>query len=85
MRRLVFAFAVALMLVSPAAGADVGIQAYELPRGGGYPHDVAVGADGIVWYTAQRDGKLYNCRDVQEMQCTITSGPGSGKSVKVNR
>ena len=30
---------------------------------------------------AQRDGKLYNCRDVQEMQCTITSG----KSVKVNR
>src|SRR5947199_4418384 len=58
MRRLVFALAVALMLVSPAAGADVGIQAYELPRGGGYPHDIAVGADGIVWYTAQRDGKL---------------------------
>src|SRR5438132_743239 len=58
MRHLVFALAVALMLVSPAAGADVGIQAYELPKGGGYPHDVAVGADGIVWYTAQRDGKL---------------------------
>jgi hypothetical protein len=34
---------------------------------------------------AKSDGKLYNCRDVQEMQCTITSGPGSGKSVKVNR
>src|SRR5437660_7970977 len=58
MRHLVFALAVALMLVSPAAGVDVGIQAYELPKGGGYPHDVAVGADGIVWYTAQRDGKL---------------------------
>ena len=34
---------------------------------------------------AKSDGKLYNCRDVQEMQCTITSGPGSGKSLKVNR
>src|SRR5437588_563681 len=54
MRHLVFALAVALMLVSPAAGADVGIQAYELPKGGGYPHDVAVGADGIVWYTGQQ-------------------------------
>jgi virginiamycin B lyase len=43
-----------------AAGdaADVAIRTYELPKGGGYPHDVAVGADGIVWYTAQRDGKL---------------------------
>lgn len=40
------------------AGAEVAIQAYELPRGGGAPHDVAVGADGIVWYTAQRDGQL---------------------------
>jgi transporter family protein len=25
---------------------------------GGYPHDVAVGADGIAWYTAQRVGAL---------------------------
>jgi hypothetical protein len=33
---------------------------------------------------AKSDGKLYNCRDVQETQCTIVSGPGSGKSVKVN-
>jgi len=34
---------------------------------------------------AKSDGKLYNCRDVNEMQCTITSGPGSGKSIKVTR
>jgi len=47
-------FAVAL---SPARG-DVKAQAFALPSGGGYPHDVAVGGDGIVWYTAQRDGKL---------------------------
>src|SRR5712692_5300138 len=58
MSRLVLAFSLALTLVSPAAGADVSIQAYELPKGGGYPHDLAVGADGIVWYTAQRSGPL---------------------------
>lgn len=40
------------------AAAEVKTQTYALPSGGGSPHDVAVGADGIVWYTAQRDGKL---------------------------
>jgi virginiamycin B lyase len=49
---------VALALLSPAARAEVATRSYALPAGGGYPHDVAVGADGIVWYTAQRDGKL---------------------------
>ena len=50
----------ALHLAVPvlAAPADVAIKAYALPKDGGYPHDVAVGADGMVWYTAQRDGKL---------------------------
>jgi len=77
MRRLVFALAVALMLVSPAAGADVGIQAYELPRGGGYPHDVAVGADGIVWYTAQRDGKLGRLDPATGKVELVPLGPGA--------
>src|SRR5512144_564350 len=45
-----------LCLPSPAS-ADVAVQAYALPPGGG-PHDVAVGTDGIVWYTAQRGGQL---------------------------
>ena len=58
MRRVVHAFAVALLVFPALAHAEVRIQTYELPRGGGHPHDVAVGADGIVWYTAQRDGKL---------------------------
>ena len=40
------------------AEAQVSTQAYSLPSGGGHPHDVAVGKDGIVWYTAQGDGKL---------------------------
>jgi hypothetical protein len=30
---------------------------------------------------ARPDGTIYNCRDVKETQCTITSGPGSGKAV----
>jgi virginiamycin B lyase len=55
----VLALAVVALLLGPAAAsAEVTVKAYALPPGGGYPHDVAVGADGIVWYTAQRDGKL---------------------------
>jgi virginiamycin B lyase len=43
---------------SPDADPAVATRVYELPKGGGYPHDVAVSDDGVVWYTAQRDGKL---------------------------
>jgi len=57
MRRLLTALSFAVLAL-PAAAADVTTHGYPLPRGGGYPHDVAVSADGIVWYTAQRDGKL---------------------------
>jgi virginiamycin B lyase len=49
---------IALLSGPVAAWAEVSVKAYPLPAGGGSPHDVAVGADGIVWYTAQRDGKL---------------------------
>ena len=56
MRRLLLALS--LVIVALPAGAEVTSRVYPLPRGGGGPHDVAVGRDGIVWYTAQRDGKL---------------------------
>ena len=56
MRRLLLALS--LVIVALPAGAEVTSHVYPLPRGGGGPHDVAVGRDGIVWYTAQRDGKL---------------------------
>jgi virginiamycin B lyase len=46
------------LLLAATAGADVAIQAFALPAGGGFPHDVAVDAAGIVWYTAQRSGQL---------------------------
>src|SRR5438034_333022 len=57
MRLTRLALVVVLLLLPPAARAEVVVQAYELPKGGG-PHDVAVGADGVVWYTAQRAGQL---------------------------
>jgi virginiamycin B lyase len=58
MRHVVGALVIVLLALPTVAPAEVRIQTYELPKGGGAPHDVAVGADGIVWYTAQRDGKL---------------------------
>jgi virginiamycin B lyase len=58
MGRVLLALVLVLGALPAAARADVTVKAYALPRGGGSPHDVAVGADGIVWYTAQRDGKL---------------------------
>lgn len=48
---------VALSLVPCAALAQVDIRAYDVPKGS-HPHDVAVDAAGIVWYTAQRTGHL---------------------------
>jgi virginiamycin B lyase len=57
MHRLLPALIVTLLWLPSVAAAEVAVQAYALPAGGG-PHDVAVGADGIVWYTAQRAGQL---------------------------
>jgi virginiamycin B lyase len=50
--------ALSFVILALPATADVTTRTYTLPRGGGFPHDVAVTADGVVWYTAQRDGKL---------------------------
>ncbi len=58
MRRWLIAFILPLLALPSAAWAEVAIQAYPLPSGGGAPHDVAVGGDGIAWYTAQRTGQL---------------------------
>jgi virginiamycin B lyase len=57
MRRALLTVAVALVALAPGAAAEVTVQAYSVPAGG-RPHDVAVGTDGIVWYTAQRSGHL---------------------------
>jgi virginiamycin B lyase len=57
MRRMVLIAFIAVLLAATAR-ADVAVQVFALPSGGGFPHDVAVGTDGIVWYTAQRSGQL---------------------------
>ena len=57
MRRALLGLVITLLWLPSTASAEVAVQAYPLPSGGG-PHDVAVGADGIVWYTAQRSGHL---------------------------
>ncbi|MBI4573973.1 MAG: SMP-30/gluconolactonase/LRE family protein [candidate division NC10 bacterium] len=77
MRRSLFAFVVALLLATPAAHAEVSVQAYTLPNGGGSPHDVAVGADGIAWYTAQRSGHLGRLDPATGKVDLIRLGPGA--------
>jgi virginiamycin B lyase len=57
MRRMVLIAFIAVLLAATAR-ADVAVHVFALPSGGGFPHDVAVGTDGIVWYTAQRSGQL---------------------------
>lgn len=56
MRTNWLAASIFLLLASPAA-ADFQTKTYKVPDGAG-PHDVAVSADGIVWYTAQAQGAL---------------------------
>jgi virginiamycin B lyase len=57
-RRALLVLLTALVVLPDAAPAEIVRQSYALPAGGGSPHDVAVGPDGIVWYTAQRNGAL---------------------------
>ena len=68
---------VAALAAPPAgAGADVTVRAYAVPAGG-HPHDVAVGAEGIVWYTAQRSGHLGRLDPATGAVELIALGPGA--------
>ena len=71
--------AVMLLLVGlPLAGtAGVAIRAYDLPRSGGYPHDVAAATDGAVWYTAQPSGQLGRLDPSTGTVELIALGPGA--------
>lgn len=57
MRAAVALAFLAVIIAAAPAGAEVQIQSFPVPQGA-RPHDVAVDADGIVWYTAQRQGAL---------------------------
>jgi virginiamycin B lyase len=77
MRSSLLTLVVALALLPPPARAEVEARAYPLPAGGGYPHDVAVGADGIVWYTAQRTGQLGRLEPATGRVALIPLGAGA--------
>jgi virginiamycin B lyase len=76
MRRVVLTALIAVLLASTAR-ADVAVQAFALPSGGGFPHDVAVDADGIVWYTAQRSGQLGRLTPASGKVDLVALGRGS--------
>src|SRR6476661_1552154 len=46
--------AAAVLLALRSHGA-LTVTEYRIPRPGAFPHDPAVGADGIVWYTDQQN------------------------------
>src|SRR2546425_4003558 len=54
------AFAV-ILCFAPAPGSQLAaplVVEYPLPRAKAFPHDPAVGADGIVWYTDQANSYI---------------------------
>lgn len=53
----------------------VGVAEY--PITGSRPHDVAVAPDGIVWYTAQRSGRLDRLDPETGEVTEVSLGPGS--------
>jgi len=79
MRRSLLAVIVMALVLIPAsaARAEIATQTYTLPAGGGYPHDVAVGKDGIVWYTAQRSGQLGRLDPATGKVELVPLGPGA--------
>ena len=76
MRRLLLTALLAL-LFGATARADVGVEAFPLPAGGGYPHDVAVDAEGTAWYTAQRSGQLGRLDSASGKVDLVSLGRGS--------
>lgn len=69
------AFAVSLPLTSAAMAAPAGSTSVTCPGPGCSCKTVTVHT-----CDARPNGSLYNCRDVQETQCTVTSG--SVKAIK---
>ena len=69
--------ALALTLVAGASAATgLRVQEYPVPAGT-HPHDVAVAADGTVWYTAQHTGKLGRLDPRTGQTTEIPLGDGS--------
>lgn len=78
MRLSLMAVAMALVLVTASAQADIVRQAFALPKGAG-PHDVAPAPEpgGVVWYTAQAQGALGRLHPATGTVEQIALGDGS--------
>lgn len=75
LRPLLVASVLFALTLLPAT-AEVRIQAYDVPSGG-RPHDLAVSADGTVWYTAQRSGHLGRLDPKTGKVELVPLGPGA--------
>ena len=84
MRRIWWALVIASLVAPTVSRAEVRIQTYALPKGGGFPHDLAVDGEGIVWYTAQRDGKLGRLDPATGKVDLVPLGPNAAARGYVN-
>ena len=75
--RLIFAIAALLAIPGLVMGAKFQSRSYDLPADGDHPHDIAVGADGEVWYTAQSSGRLGRLDPATGKIDLIPLGPGA--------
>lgn len=74
--RLVAAVLLVLGACSSSSDDGDGLRTFPVPAGS-HPHDVAVGPDGEVWYTAQATGKLGRLDPSTERVEEVALGDGS--------
>lgn len=71
-----------LLLLSAATAAlpgQITVREYLIPRANAFPHDPAVGADGVVWYTDQQNSYIGRLDPVTEQIVDYpTPTPNSG-------
>src|SRR5258708_35510128 len=59
MRRLAFIrTAIPVVLAAAFTAPAPTVVEYQIPRTGAFPHDPAVGPDGVVWYTDQATSRI---------------------------
>ena len=61
---------------APAPAKAPSLQTFEVPKGS-HPHDVAVAADGTVWYTGQGNGRLGRLDPASGRVTEVALGSGS--------
>ena len=72
------------LLLSSATAIAQEVHYFKVPAGAG-PHDVAPAPDGMVWYTAQRQGALGRLDPASGKTEHISLGAGSAPDRKSTR